>query len=268
MFQITILFLYLGAAISLALSRTRPPEKGRRLYLSASIPLAGLAIILHAWHLHTAIMPAGHFTLTLSSAISLIGLQLAVIAAVAALDATLRGVSGILFLISAAAGSLTFAYPAAAGAADLTWQIQAHIALSMFAYGLLTAGAIVAVLALIQDLRLRAGKLSPVNHLFAPLETTERLLYGVATAGFVVLALAVVSGVTFVENLFAQHLVHKTILSLLALAMFGVLVIGRQVAGWRGRRAVYLYLGGFVLLCLAYFGTRYILEEVLNRSWS
>ena len=79
--------------------------------------------------------------------------------------------------------------------------------------------------------------------------------------------MAVVTGVTFVEDLFAQHLAHKTILSLLALATFGILVIGRQVAGWRGKRAVYLYLGGFSLLLLAYFGTRYILEEILNRSW-
>ena len=212
-------------------------------------------------------MPAGHFTLTLTSAISVIGLQLALIASLAALDSSLRGVSSILYLIAATAGSLTYVYVPEIVATELPWKVQMHITLAMFAYGLLTAGAIVAVLALIQDNRLRAGKLSPINHLFAPLETTERLLYGVATAGFLVLAMAVVTGVTFVEDLFAQHLAHKTTLSLLALATFGVLVIGRQVAGWRGKRAVYLYLGGFALLLLAYFGTRYILEEILNRSW-
>ena len=71
-----------------------------------------------------------------------------------------------------------------------------------------------------------------------------------------------------VESLFAQHLVHKTALSLLALVLFGLLLAGRLFAGWRGKRAVYLYLWGFLILCLAYFGTRYILEEVLGRSWS
>jgi ABC-type uncharacterized transport system permease subunit len=80
--------------------------------------------------------------------------------------------------------------------------------------------------------------------------------------------LAVLSGFTFVENLFAQHLVHKTTFSLLALLLFGVLIAGRIFAGWRGKRAVYLYLWGFVFLCLAYFGARYVLEELLNRSWS
>ena len=75
------------------------------------------------------------------------------------------------------------------------------------------------------------------------------------------------SGFTFVEDLFAQHLAHKTAFSLLALSLFGILVAGRVFAGWRGKRAVYLYLWGFAFLCLAYFGSRYVLEELLNRSW-
>ena len=58
-----------------------------------------------------------------------------------------------------------------------------------------------------------------------------------------------------------------TALSLLALALFGILVVGRQFAGWRGKRAVYLYLWGFFFLCLAYFGSRYVLENVLGRAW-
>lgn len=137
----------------------------------------------------------------------------------------------------------------------------------MFAYGLLTVGAIVAAYALVLDRRLRRAKVSAANRLFAPLETTETLLFGIAAAGFAGLLLAVVSGFAFVDNLFAQHLVHKTTLSLLALLLFGILVAGRQFAGWRGKHAVYLYLWGFFILCLAYFGSRFVLEQVLGRSW-
>ncbi len=132
---------------------------------------------------------------------------------------------------------------------------------------LLTVGAIVAIYALVQDRRLSSGRLSAVNHLFAPLETTEKLLYAVTASGFTVLALSVVSGITFIEDLFAQHLVHKTGLSIMALVLFGVLLLGRHFAGWRGKRAVYLYLASFIVLSLAYFGSRYILEEILGRSW-
>jgi ABC-type uncharacterized transport system permease subunit len=137
----------------------------------------------------------------------------------------------------------------------------------MFAYGLLAVGAIVALYSLLQDRRLRSGQLSSINHLFAPMETSEKLLYAITATGLTVLALSVVSGITFVEDLFAQHLVHKTALSLLALLLFGILLLGRRFAGWRGKRAVYLYLASFVVLSLAYFGSRYILEQVLGRSW-
>jgi len=82
-----------------------------------------------------------------------------------------------------------------------------------------------------------------------------------------VLLVAVLLGFPFVENVFAQHLAHKMFLSVLALLLFGILLVGRRFAGWRGRRAIFLYLWGFAILCLAYFGSRYILEEVLGRSW-
>ena len=58
----------------------------------------------------------------------------------------------------------------------------------------------------------------------------------------------------FVDNLFAQHLVHKTVLSIAAWIVFGVLLFGRWRWGWRGRRAVQLTLIGMVVLLLAFFG--------------
>ena len=212
------------------------------------------------------LLPNG-IALSLSSTASFIGLQLALVAIVGAIEPSLRGLAGGLLLLAAVAASVTGMQAAANVGEVLTWQLQAHILISLFAYGLLTVGVIVAVYALIQDRRLHAGQLSTVNQLFAPLETTERLLYGIAGAGFSALFLAVLSGFTFVDDLFAQHLVHKTFLSILALVLFGVLLAGRQFAGWRGRRAVFLYLWGFAMLCLAYFGSRYILEQVLGRTW-
>ena len=230
--------------------------------------VAGIAGLV--WHcqvlLELILLPSG-IALSLSSAASFIGLQLALIAAIGAMEPSLRGLAGGLLLLAAATATVTGVQSVASSGEVLTWQLQAHILISLFAYGLLTVGAIVAIYALVQDRRLRAGQLSTINQLFAPLETTERLLYGIAGAGFSALLLAVLSGFTFVDDLFAQHLVHKTVLSILALVLFGVLLAGRQFAGWRGRPAVYLYLWGFAFLCLAYFGSRYILEEVLGRTW-
>jgi ABC-type uncharacterized transport system permease subunit len=266
-FQFTILFLYLFAAVAFATSRLQPASPRTGLVGAAAFILAIAALSMHGIGVADSLTHGGRINVSLMSSVSLIGLQLAIIGTFAAIDSDLRGVSAGLMILAAPTALATRPGLGDVAGTGLTWQLQTHVFTAMFAYGLLTAGAIVAVYALIQDRRLRAARLSPVNQLFAPLETTERVLYGVTTVGIAVLAVSVLLGITFVENLFAQHLVHKTVLSLLALLVFGVLLAGRHLSGWRGRRAVYLYLGGFALLCLAYFGTRVILEVVLDRSW-
>jgi len=235
--------------------------------LAAAFVLGICGLLLHAQILVSEVYSPGGLQISLAATLSLVGIQLALIALIGAIEPTLRGMSAGLLALAGLASTCTWIAPATGVGSHFSWQLQAHILISMFAYGLLTVGAIVAVYSLILDKRLRSAKLSPSNALFAPLETTEKLLFGIAASGFAVLLLAVVSGFAFVDNLFAQHLVHKTALSLLALVLFGILVAGRQFAGWRGKRAVYLYLWGFFFLCLAYFGSRFVLEQVLGRSW-
>jgi ABC-type uncharacterized transport system permease subunit len=241
-------------------------ERSETLFIAAFV-VGIVGLFLHCRALLELIWLPHGIALSLSSIASLIGLQLALIAIIGAFEASLRGLAGGLFLLAAAAATVTGLEATGDIKETLTWQLQAHILIALFAYGLLTVGAIVAIYALIQDRRLHAGKLSPVNQLFAPLETTERLLFGIAGAGFSVLLAAVLIGFTFVDDLFAQHLAHKMSLSILALLLFGILLAGRRFAGWRGRRTIYLYLWGFGILCLAYFGSRFILEEILGRSW-
>ncbi len=268
MFQITILFLYIIAGVSFALSRL-PAFASRSKILLALAFLTGVAGL--AWHgqtLWSLTLVHDGLSLSIGNTASLIGLQLALIAMVGGLQPTFRGMAGGLLLLAAAAAGLTGWSSPGANGEILSWQIQAHVLISLFAYGLLTVGAIVALFALMQEKRLQAGQLSSINQLFSPLETTEQMLFGITAAGFLLLLLAVSSGFALFENLFAQHLVHKTTLSLLALVLFGILLAGRQFAGWRGKRAVFLYLWGFGILCLAYFGSRYILEEILGRSWN
>ncbi|NIV17994.1 MAG: phosphohydrolase [Woeseiaceae bacterium] len=267
MSEITILLLYLLAAVAFAVSRLPRFENVSRGVFVGAMGFALAGLLLHAQFLNAQINPESGLILSIESTLSLVGLQLSLIGALGAIEPRLRGMTAGLLTLAALATLPLGLQGEITQSMELTWQIQAHILTSIFSYGLLAAGAIIAVFALVQDRRLRSGRFSAVNHLFAPLETTEKLLFGVATAGFIGLLLSVVSGFTFVEDLFAQHLVHKTALSILALFLFGILVAGRIFAGWRGKRAVYLYLSGFAFLCLAYFGARFVLEEILGRSW-
>ena len=49
-------------------------------------------------------------------------------------------------------------------------------------------------------------------------------------------------------------------------APFALLLAGRHLYGWRGRVALRWTLSGFVLLLLAYVGSRFVLEVVLGRG--
>jgi ABC-type uncharacterized transport system permease subunit len=260
--------LYIIAGLSFAMSRLPRFSRLCKSLLAIAWICGVVGVIWHAVVLQNMILLPEGITLSLGDTASFIGLLLAVTALVICIQPVLRGLASGLLILAAVAAALTGWSAAPPANTTVTWQIEAHILISLLAYGLLTVGAIVAVYAIVQDQRLHAGRLSPVNQLFAPLETNERLLYGIAAAGFMALLLAVFSGFVFVDDLFAQHLIHKTVLSLLALLLFGILLAGRQFAGWRGRRAVSLYLWGFATLGLAYFGSRYILEQVLGRTWT
>ena len=266
-FQITIFFLYIIAGAAYVMTRVERLAPQWKMLFAVALFTNATGLLWHGWTLYVLLLQQGGLSLSIGNVASFIGLQLALIAFIAAGESTLRGVCGGLVILAALMSLMTDTSPATEAAGQISLQLQVHVLISLFAYGLLTVGAIVALFALVQERRLRSGQFSPVNQIFAPLETTERLLFGITSAGFLFLLVAVSSGFAFVENLFAQHLVHKTGLSLLALTLFGLLLAGRRFAGWRGKRAIYLYLWGFLILCLAYFGTRYVLEQILGRSW-
>jgi ABC-type uncharacterized transport system permease subunit len=259
--------LYVTAAAALGSSRLpRYSANAHRLFLIACAAIA-VGIVMHSKTLYGSILVGEGFNLSLGNTVSMVAIELAIIALIAALEPTLRGISAGLLVLGAMGAAFTVNENSPVTMAALAWQVRAHILISLLSYGLLNVGAIVAVSALIQEKRLKRGRVSTISNLFAPLETTERLLFGITAAGFAGLALAITSGLTFVDDLFAQHLAHKTVFALLAFFVFGTLLAGRFFAGWRGKNAIKLYLGGFVLLCVAYFGVRSILEFGFDRSW-
>ena len=267
MSQITLPLLYLLSCLAFGMNRLPQYAAYAAALKWLAFAATGVGIITHALSLRAHIWVEGGLDLSIANAVAMIGLQLAVIGFFGAIEPRLRGMAaGLLGLAAIATAALSVPIERA-GALLMTWQMQSHVLIALFSYGLLTAGAIVAVYALILDRRLRSGRFASGNPLFAPLETTEHMLFAVTAAGFTGLLIVVVSGLVFVEDFFAQHLVHKATLSIIALILFGVLLGGRMFAGWRGKRAVYLYLWGFGILCLAYFGSRVVLEEILGRSW-
>lgn len=142
-----------------------------------------------------------------------------------------------------------------------------HILSSVLAFGVLSIAGVYALFVAIIDFFLRRHHLNYLVKSLPPLEILESLLFRLIAMGFILLTVSLLTGLAFVDDLFAQHLVHKTILSITAWLVFGLLLWGRWRYGWRGRQAVRLTLAGILLLVLAYFGSKLVLETILGRSW-
>ena len=141
-----------------------------------------------------------------------------------------------------------------------------HIFSSLLAYSFLNIAAIQALLLAAQDVCLRGRH--PDGFLvrsLPSLQSMESLMFQLIGAGLDLLTVSLLTGFLFLENMFAQHLVHKTVLSLLAWLVFAILLIGRLRHGWRGQIAIRWTVSGFGALMLAYFGSKLVLELILNR---
>ena len=147
----------------------------------------------------------------------------------------------------------------------IDWQIKLHVIFSLLGFSVLSVAAVLAILLALQEHALRARRFDGIAAALPPLTLTETLMFQMIGAGFVLLTVAILIGFLFVDNVFAQHLIHKTVLSICAWIVFGALLLGRWRYGWRGRRAVRMTLSGMVLLLLAFFGSRFVLELVLKR---
>ncbi|MAA75505.1 MAG: phosphohydrolase [Salinisphaeraceae bacterium] len=254
-------YLLAGVVIWRALEDGRTPR-------GASLA-AFAAVALHLVLLLLRLTDNEGMRIDLGLAMSLFAWQAALLLWLFALRQPM-GVLGVV--VYPAAAAMLFAAqwlpPGNSSIAELDWTLQAHIFLSLIAYGLLTLGAVQACVMAIQHRRLHDHQPGRLAASLPPLQTMETLLFRLIASGFAMLTLAIVSGAFFIEHLFAQHLAHKTVLSLLAWAFFAVLLWGRWRSGWRGQTAVRWTLGGYGLLLLAYFGSKLVLELMLGEHWT
>jgi len=259
------IFLYLtcGSLIALRLFRRDQPGLPGRIP-TLTIGFAGL--FLHTWLIYDAIFSQPGLNLAFFNALALTAWTVVALLLVSSLTKPVENLGILILPIAALTLFLEIHYPSQGFLRESAgWPIKIHVLLSMLAYSLLTLASVQAILLAVQDHHLHSRQ--PVGFLrtLPPLQTMESLLFEMIGAGFILLTLALASGFAFLEDMFAQHLVHKTVLSTLGWLVFGTLLLGRLRYGWRGRTAIIWTLSGFVILMLAYFGSKAVLELILQR---
>lgn len=153
-----------------------------------------------------------------------------------------------------------------------------HLVISLFAYSIMALAALQAIISTGLDNYLhRPHSFNQIPNVLTrildaqpPLLVQERLLFRLIWVGFILLSVSIISGIFVSLSMNGEILPndHKTFFTLISWLIFGVLLFGRFMWGWRGRIALRWTLLGFALLMLAYTGTRFIFEELIHQGVS
>ena len=223
------------------------------------------AVALHGLFHYLAWRAGSGVDLHFFSALSLVSLGMAALTTLYAASGRM-GALGVVVFPVAALCLIGDALTTTTVARTLDWRLELHAWLALLAYATLAIAALLAIMLWAQERAPRRREFHAWSRVLPPLTELESLLFRSIWAGFVLLTATLLTGVLFVHDFFAQHLIHKSVLSLLSWLVFGALLVGRWRYGWRGSKAVRLTLVAMALLVLAFFGSKFVLELLLQRT--
>jgi ABC-type uncharacterized transport system permease subunit len=272
--------LYLATAVVGWLELGRDSAAGRHAgrfgVSSATMPLAFAG---HALVLGDAVFGLGGLRFGFAHALSATLLTTGILLWVEGLFVPLRGLYWLIAPIAAATVMLPALFPGVSLASEgSSLALKLHLSVAILAYSFLTVAVLNALLMAAVDHYLHQPAAAPGRGLgrllgrLPPLLALESLLFRQIAVGFVLLSATLVSGLVFSEELFGRPLrfdhtsAHKIVFALLAWIVFGGLLAGRALLGWRGRIALRWTFTGFTMLVLAYIGSRFVLEVILRRT--
>jgi ABC-type uncharacterized transport system permease subunit len=235
-------------------------------------PLPVLAA-LHAGLLSLSLVGSGEFRFGFAHALSATLWLTVIVVWLEGFLVPARGLHPIVLPVAGAAALLPAVFhgaPVRLAAESLA--LRTHLLVAILAYTLLTIAALHALLMAALDRQLHAatreGAAARLFRNVPSLLSLEKVLFRLIGAGFVLLTATVASGVLFSEQLFGQALrfEHKTVFAIASWIVFAGLLLGRAIFGWRGRVALRWTLAGFLMLFLAYAGSRFVIEVILQRT--
>ena len=256
--------LYLMAGALIARRLTAPDSTGQPTSKHIGVvALSLVAVILHATSLANSLWVDDSLNFGLTTALSIIGW---VIAALLLLVMIFRPVENL--------GVLSFPFAAMAVLLALIWPGKAilignpagpaglHLIASILANGFLALAACQALVLSIQERRLHQHQPGQLLRALPAIETMDRVLFQLIIVGFFLLTLTLISGLFFSDVLFKQSFQfnHHTVLAIAAWLIFATLLFGRWRFGWRGQKAAHWVIGGFIVLLLGYFGSKFVFE--------
>lgn len=261
--SIIAIFIYAACAINQGRRLLKPVIKPARHHILHSAIF--IALILHGIAVYKFITPGSSFDLGILPMASLSSWCITSLLLLSSLRRPLDNLFALLLPITILCTALPLIFVSSKPINTLDNGVIAHILLSMLAQGTLAIAALQATLLATQEKHLKQRVTKGFIQSLPPLQTMENLLFEILWLGFIFLGLSLLTGAIYLNDIFAQHLIHKTILSIAAWIALGILLWGRYKLGWRSQTAARWTFIVFILLMAAYFGSKFVLEIILQR---
>lgn len=262
---------YLAGALVQARSFLNNPRVGTDVGSEVRAPLlmllCGIGVVAHGLANYLTINTAAGFNLSIFTSASLVSWIMLVFALITNLRLPVQNmliiilpvaILGIVALLSGRGDATTI--PTTGFDDPLIW----HILISVIAYSILFMAACQSLLLGVLEHRLRTRRTMRLLKVLPPLQTMEVLLFNLLWTGIVALTFAIGSGFVFLDNMFEQRVVHHTLLAIASWGLYAGLLVGHSILGWRGTTAVRWTLIAFTLLVLGYFGSKFVIEILLD----
>ena len=238
-----------------------PMQPWERAAIAAALALQGIG-------LNEGLFGAGGMRFSFSFALSLMLWLAVLIYWLESFRSRMDGLQPMVLPLAALCAVLPVVFPQVhvIAYAD-AWGFKLHFLAAMLAYSLFTLSALHAVFMGFVEKKLHQRTLNRQLTSLPPILAMEALLFRMIVIAFSLLTIALGSGVMFSEVIFgrAMALDHKTLFGFASWGIFAALLIGRHIYGWRGRIALRWTLAGFLVLFLAYIGSRFVSEVLLGR---
>ena len=253
--------LYIVSALFIL--QTQLTENNKKLLIWIFNNLKYLAIICHAISIYFVADTNDGANLSIFNSASIVTLIISIIIILGSRLKTVSTTALVAFPLSSIFIILSINYPLENSFSTDNLGIKIHIIFSLLSYSFFSVAIIQAFFFLVTEHRLKTHR--PIMNLLPPLRLIEDLMFLSTRIAFILLTGGLLIGFISIDNIFEQNLAHKIFFSALAWFIFLFLLIGKMKFQLRGKKAVYLVIGGFIFLATGFFGSKFVLEILLGR---
>ena len=146
-----------------------------------------------------------------------------------------------------------------------TW-LYLHVSLVILGNTALFLTFVAGVMYLIQERELKSKRLRAFYYRLPPLEVIDDLAYKSLTIGFPFMTLGIISGAFWASSVWGPSwpIDPKVSWAFATWLIYLLLLFARWTAGWRGRKAAYLAIAGFVAIIVTW-GTNTGMHSFVSR---